>query len=1531
MYFEGWKRISSKLQKKVPRPNGKHFGGRLSFCLLAFILLATNLPAQYNIWHFDINDGMATNGISFGIIQDRHGFMWFNHANALSRYDGYEFEVFTGPAFEPSAGELLLDSEGNLWIAPRYLELPHSLVKYDVATNAFIQYTFDLAQEFNLIDPNSGLNQERIGPTIIDENGAVAWFGSFYGQGIFRYDTSNDSLNHFYHHRADSVLAWRQNVVRDIRDHGSHLLLATLHGLWVFDKEAGAFSRPAIDPADTTYLYQSNMLEFMSGKSAASGDTDSFWLRTWTRGEQGMRMVQLEDGLSITKMFRFPQIRYPSQVNYANGMFWIATEEGISRFDPQDSSEIFLHDIDILPYAGDREGNLWGARYGAVQLFEPELSFLSMSGVGGPQYGGSIIFESPDGQYVINAVGGPTLIELPEDPWSRDIQTSKLLSLEEGSLYQGKRYLWSVANDGLLLGYTWDASSNQFILELEIPIPDGLSWVQRVWEDSKGVLWVTRGPDGLTKIVLDETQQRITSTAHYVRDPDDSASIRDGNVYSTVPESEEAFWVVTGSGLDLFYPDLDQFVHVADLKMPCLHNGDDGTFYVASLKTLYKGEVVNGEYRFESIRETNGFIHALVQDELGRLWMGMSNGLGVYDQDEDIYFELGPEDGVGYGLSHQSVLHRTRHGYLVIVDPEGTSIFDPTELVYERTIPRPMLTNLLVNNQPVDIGVSEGMEAFAVPTNVSVAESLTLDHRHNNFTLEFSGMQFVSPKKISYRYRLDGYDADWIETDWENRRANYMNLQGGTYTFRLQASSPFGLWPDDETRMSLTVLPPPWKTWWAYLTYVLLLTAGLIGVYRWRTRQTRMKLQRQQELNAQLTRLDQLKDQFLANTSHELRTPLNGIIGIAESLRDGIAGQLSKKAHSNLNVIISSGKRLANLVNDVLDFSKLKNQDIALQLGPVDMHSAVDVVLTLSEPIIRHKELTLINQVPRDVPLVEADENRVQQILHNLIGNAIKFTAEGSVSVTAQQTSEFLHIRVTDTGIGIEQEKFGVIFQSFEQADGGTAREYGGTGLGLSVTKQLVELHGGKIGLESEVGAGSTFHFTLPLSQVSRDELPDLDPVGQQQTTIVPLEDTATEPVLTGVTKAGDVGRILIVDDEPVNLQVLENHLELAGYQVRKAINGPDALEIIKREGAFDLIILDIMMPQMSGYEVCHKLRDMFLPGELPVVMLTAKNRVSDLVEGFSVGANDYLSKPFSKDELLSRIKTHLNLHRIHRSTGKFVPFEFLRAVGRDTITDVRLGDHTHKDVTVFFSDMRDFTSLSEQMTPEQNFQFINQYVGAMGPIVRRHQGFINQYQGDGIMAIFPKQFDHALTAAIEMQRKVQEMNLTAAHPLRVGMGMHAGPLVMGIIGDAQRNEPTTIADTVNAASRMEGLTKRYGAQIILTANCLESLEDPSLFHFRFLGKVQVKGKKVAMATYECFDGDLPQVREGKIASQQAFEEGMEKFSAGEFADATAIFNRIAKDNPGDKVAEYFKHRSATYTIKGVPDDWEAGEQMTEK
>ncbi|NET58722.1 MAG: ammonium transporter [Symploca sp. SIO2E6] len=744
------------------------------------------------------------------------------------------------------------------------------------------------------------------------------------------------------------------------------------------------------------------------------------------------------------------------------------------------------------------------------------------------------------------------------------------------------------------------------------------------------------------------------------------------------------------------------------------------------------------------------------------------------------------------------------------------------------------------------------------------------------------------------------------------------------------------------------------------------------------------------EANAELQRLDRLKDEFLANTSHELRTPLNGIIGIAESLIDGVTGSLSPQTCANLNLIVSSGRRLSNLVNDILDFSKMFHKNIELQLQPVGLREIVEVVLKLSQPLIGHKELQLINGIPNNLPPANADENRLQQILYNLIGNAIKFTKSGTVEISAviveeqksegegdaemgrwgdgetrgrgdagtrghrdaemgryreqcrnsqttnnqqpitnnqQQTTnnkqpttnnqQQLTISVQDTGIGIPEENLNRIFESFEQADGSTAREYGGTGLGLAVTKKLVELHGGEIKVESTVGQGSCFSFTLPMATnnqqlTTNNQQPTTN--NQQPTTNNQQPITNNQqPITNNQQPTTNQFKVLIVDDEPVNLQVLVNHLSLENYAIAQAENGIEALELIENGFQPDLLLLDVMMPKMTGYEVCQKIREKFPATELPVLMLTAKNRVSDIVEGLSAGANDYLSKPVSKKELLARIKTQLQLSQLNSAYGRFVPRQFLQLLNKESIIDVQLGDNVQQKMSVLFSDIRSFTTMSERMTPKENFQFINSFLSRMEPAIIENQGFIDKYIGDAIMALFSGGADDAVKAGIAMLQELTAYNQhrfqSGYEAIQIGIGINTGDLMLGTVGGQSRMDGTVISDNVNIASRIEGLTKKYGVSMLISHQTFGHLKNPNDYVFRFIDQVKMKGKSELVSLFEVFDADEPTIKEKKLLTKADFETACLLYYQSRFSEAAQLFQEILKILPEDKITQIYLKR----------------------
>ena len=1166
------------------------------------------------------DDSSISSNVIWDIFEDSQGVLWFATDNGLNRYDR-ELGRFThlqqpGDECSEFARSIVEDDKGNLWVA-----YYRGLVRLDAEREKFDCYLHDP-------DDTNSLSSNELRELFIDRAGTL-WIGTD-NTGLNRLNLRTGKFQRYPYGEPGSISGTsHQSVVSFYEDEDGYLWLGTDGGgLNRLLPATGEFTHFTYSPDNPKGISHNTVMDVLADSKG------NLWIAT----EGGLNSLNRQT-LEFTRYLHNPSQRTSLSSSVTRSLFvdtnqdlWVGNfPSGVNFLDTSNMAfRTWSHDPNnqnslshssVLAIKEDKQGNLWlGTDGGGVNYFNRETGTfthyqhdpkdpetISASAVLG-------IEVDEDGSLWLGTWRGGVNHLDPETGklkvYSHDPQDPTSLGGQDvWDVYRDQQdNLWfSTTGDGIS---RYDRATDSFVNYLYLhPNNQPVYVIWTIYQDHLGQIWAGTN-DGLGR--YDPEHDKFV---FYQHDPNDPDSLSFNAVLTIAEDADNQLWVGTrGGGLNRFDRATETFTRI---------NGDDG------LPT----EV----------------IHSMQLDNEGSFWLGSTDGLIRFNPKTNEFIHYTESNGLQGNHFNIGASIKTRSGEIVVGGTGGFTIFDPTKLQINDAIPRVAIVDFQVFNKSMAVGA----EGSPLTKTISETDTITLNHHHSVFSFSFVALSYRNTEKNRFAYKLDGFEERWNYVGSDRRNATYTNLDAGTYVFRVKAANSQGVWNEEGRAITLHILPPPWKTWWAYSLYGLIILGLLVAFVRAQHK----KVLNERKISTRLQKLDKFKDNFLASTSHELRTPLNGIIGIAESLVNGVAGPQSEMTRSNLDMIISSGKRLDRLVNAILDFSKLKEHSLTLYPKPLDMHALTDVVLALSAPSVPTNNVQLINSVDRNVPLVQADEDRVQQIMHNLVGNAIKFTRSGTITIFTKKIDDYLQVSINDTGIGVEPDELPHIFDSFHQAQGSDSRLYSGTGLGLAVTRQLVELHGGKISVESTPGSGSRFSFTLPLStendirDFSREDLAEdkqntsassKEAIQEPSVMSSSIENSQTAPVASKQPEPGQFN-ILIVDDELVNRQVLINHLSLQNYHVTSARSGDEALEVVASQH-IDLVLLDVMMPVMSGYEVCEKLRMQYASHDLPIIFLTAKTQIEDLVTGFSLGANDFVTKPVSRDELLARVSTHLKL-----------------------------------------------------------------------------------------------------------------------------------------------------------------------------------------------------------------------------------------------------------------------------------------------
>ncbi len=1230
------------------------------FLLFGFLwLLESPVVAQalhqsnYRFENFDRKDGLLNN-FADRLKQDSLGFIWIAYYGGLSRFDGYSFKTYQHDATDSlrkvltsPLGFILKDPTNEISIPDRrpIKGRKRNIIRYNRTTDGFVKYEFDLP----------GAIEVRY---LYENNGAAIWIATD-NKRLFLYDFKNQELTSM-----DSVASYATRPGKSIsamKQFGHYLLIGTSgDGLWLFDKQRKYFLRP---PAKDSLLF--NGLNVTGFINPATQHDKHIWIITQHH------FLKIDDQFSILQKLDLPEKVVPANAACdKDGVLWYPSQwgsnDGLYKFDTRDTTFTKIThdptDPNSLPsnmvydVIVDREQNVWvGTDRGISKLKRQEVRVINHEVMNGMIWSATIFTDREGVQYLMmaNWASAQKQIEIAklDDKRPEALSFQPILPRFERpiiKMLQGKRYFWVVPFWGGIIGYPIDQITGKIKQENAITFkhdPNNINTISmdgigNLFEDAEENLWILTQGNGIERINTGVPYGRKESVIRY------GSRLHGTYIY---PEDEKSMWVLSDMTCTLrrigTIP-TDSGKSLAVVKTPqrasIFYRARNGIRYLSSNRGLFRVTQTSDSFYLDPkpvIRDLR--VVNIMDDDTGRLWLYAEGAISCFNPDNSTMTEFSTEDGFNHltGIQEIDWLLKTKSGLIIAAGADGFSVIDPASFETSGNATEPIITKLEVNHREVVGRAAPNDSDFAIASEITLLDELVLDYEHNNFALEFSGMSMTAPRKNKYRYRLEGFDNGWIETDWNHRKAAYTNLDAGTYLFRISASNHHGRWSEKEQTLRIIILPPPWKTWWAYLGYALVLLALLIG---WRKYDlNRIKLKHRAE---NLLELDSLKSRFFANISHEFRTPITLLLAPLNNL---IAKATDDRDRKIFIMMKNNGTRLLSLVNHLLDLSKIDAKRMKVTVSPSNIILVLRNILSSYQSLADSRQVRLVFYSEADELIVYIDQEKIETVIHNILSNAFKFTPNGGeiivhVNVTAKQCV----INIKDDGIGISEEEQSKIFDRFYQVDNSNIRSYEGSGIGMSLAKELVELHSGSITVQSKLGSGSTFTISLLLGKdhfAEKNIVYDL-PRKVAYSDIVVSENTTLE-----VSPANEIQhdehspKILIVEDNSDMRHYLA--MTLQSYSISHAVNGTEGLALAEQIIP-DLIITDVMMPGMDGYQLCKLVKSNRITSHIPVIMLTARVERESVLTGLDIGADDYLSKPFDEDELRLIVRNRIDEQR---------------------------------------------------------------------------------------------------------------------------------------------------------------------------------------------------------------------------------------------------------------------------------------------
>lgn len=1235
------------------------------FLIILTVSLSITIPCSGQAIRFTVmtsHDGLLSNTIN-AIIKDRYGFLWFATADGLDRFDGMEHKPYR---FDPAdksgyrskeVTSMYEDEAGQFWVAT----MGGGLYYLDRSRDQFRPY-----QESSADGPlaNSYIK------SIYGDNHGRLWIGTIGGLCVLDPKTKKEIFYKADEHKPGQL---RSGIILSIfRDSQGRMWIGTDKGLYLYDEGSNSF---------VAFRHENN--DPSSIPNEGINTIAECQHRLWIGTNDGLSC--LSPDLKTFKTFKYKpndDSTISGNLIYsiaANGdKIWVGTEGGLNILDPvsgkvkrynhDDRDKFSVSSKSIRCIYNDPQGIYWlGTYQGGVDKYDRNLTLFNSkqnnaydpAGLSAPFV--SSFAENKDGDLFVGTDGGGlNLFHIRSGLFSHIAIKSKTRSNSAGlpilsMMLDRNQQLWiGTFQDGLFI-YNTKTGRYQQLNAGKDDTHINNNEIFCLKESSKGKIWIGTNGGGVN--VFDPDKKTFFK---YVSTPSSAGERQlpvNGFIRAIEEDDEGNIWIGTyGSGIAVLNPTTQKF-RVYNNKNTGM--AIDRTFSLLQDHNgnMWIGTAGDGLYCFNLNQKKlvnysapdelpDGVVHKLLEDYSGNIWLSTDKGICMLNAASKKFTHYSAYNGLQNDAFIDGSGLRSTKGLLFFGGAKGFNYIDPQqEVKSNNNAPPVFLTTLKVNNNIILSGSHSPLKQ-----DISVAKQIDLNYKEN-FSISYSAINFTLPQQNKFAYILKSFNKSWNYVG-SATTAYYTNLDPGEYLFVVRACNNDGIWNNLGAQIRVVIHPPIWMTWYAYLLYALMAVGALLFIRHRGIKKLKGKLALEQERKEaeRLHELDILKIKFLTNLSHEFRTPISLIMAPADKL---LAEHKDEQTTGQLAVIRRNARRLLNLVNQLLDFRKLEEQELKLSLTEGEIISFIGDVVDSFHDLSESRSITFNYKAPQEKLFVRFDHDKVERILFNLLSNAFKFTLPGgsvSVNITRHPTSNIdkmvLEFKISDTGIGIDPERKHLIFKRFYQAgDANIAKVNPGSGIGLSITKEFVEMHGGSITVESELGKGSHFSVLIPLEVFADRSMEIQLPV---KTDVKEKDLRIKRNIAQAIT---DMPVLLIVEDNDEFRYYIKDSL-MTQYKIVEASNGVEGWD--KALSCHpDLIISDITMPFMNGITLSRKIKADKRTSHIPLIMLTACTREDEQLRGLESGANDYLTKPFNFEILNVKIKNLLQLNTTLKNTYK--------------------------------------------------------------------------------------------------------------------------------------------------------------------------------------------------------------------------------------------------------------------------------------